>query len=174
MSTQVDVMLMCSGMHQLQSWCVPEHTKWCVPERTSCSKKIGKASVGAFRNAPTGAFPNAPTFLGEPPGSECTISVEASGYSLVRGGSCKTIETKEECETAARVIGLNDTAADTPSPTTEGARPPGCYFKPLGDEYWSRQLYFNPLLNSSAPCSDKRLCVCDQKSTLSMRNHIHK
>ena len=79
------------------------------------------------------------------------------GVNLVaKGRSCARIRTKQECEEAARTLGLPVTTATA---VPFGHRyPPFCYYKPA-----SKGLKFNAVAGSSKPCHSSRQCLCRTK-----------
>merc|ERR1719367_2189136 len=81
-----------------------------------------------------------------------TILGQRQNYSIVTSGSfCKRLTTLEDCETAARQLGLEHTTA---SDFSNPQYPPYCYHKP------GNKLYFNKAITSPASCSSERNCLC--------------
>ena len=74
---------------------------------------------------------------------------------VTSGSSCERITTKEDCETAARELGLSDAEADV---NDDASYPPYCYFHKSG------HLIFNTNGQATAPCSDLRSCICKTAS----------
>ena len=76
-----------------------------------------------------------------------------------RGTSCQRIETKAECEQAARQLGLSDTTANEGS--WVGNAP---YCGRTSDTAYTRpgSLRFNKKFDSKAKCSGGYECLCKQ------------
>ena len=81
-------------------------------------------------------------------------------HSVKKGNVCQRITTKEECEAAANFLGLPDTNASVPSDQST-RKPLYCYYKPYkpGSQRHA-QLWFNDAMDSGAPCSAERYCLC--------------
>ena len=74
---------------------------------------------------------------------------------VTSGNNCKRLTSLEECEEAARQLGLADNEA---SEIRGSMSPPFCY---LYRNYRGVFLKFNNNINSSAPCnSNSRICIC--------------
>ena len=66
---------------------------------------------------------------------------------------CQRAETKEECETLAMQLELNDITAGI---TNDLERPPYCYYR---NDY--ELLWFNTATTeNTTPCTSHRKCVC--------------
>ena len=72
-----------------------------------------------------------------------------SGKLLSNGKTCGWIQTKENCEAAARFLGLRDTEASLAS---NDARPRGCFYHGA--------LYFNLKTQSQTVCTRRIPCLC--------------
>ena len=77
---------------------------------------------------------------------------------MTNGNDCDRIATREDCEAAARALGLSDTTSYIVYPVNGAVRPPSCYYKPGNPD--DMKLIFNPFLASTASCSNERNCLC--------------
>ena len=86
--------------------------------------------------------------------------VADSEYSLVTTGrKCIRITTKDQCEKAAELLGMDDVEAATVTQTAyQEKHPPFCYYKP--DESEVHRLRFNPNSEGTGNCSAARNCLC--------------
>ena len=78
-----------------------------------------------------------------------------SGKQLSDGRPCGWIQTKEDCEAAAKFLGLRDTQATSVSnghPVDVHARPRGCFYHGA--------LYFNRNSLSPTGCTNTISCLC--------------
>ena len=89
-----------------------------------------------------------------------TKNFNLGGYTEVTSGySCGRINSKAECEKAARELGLSDIEA---SEENESEYPPYCYFGHNYDD--NDQLWFNSNGTSLRPCSSEETCICTSAS----------
>ena len=72
-----------------------------------------------------------------------------------RGTPCQRIETKAECEQAARQLGLSDTTAREYNVVNDWD-PPFCYYVN------GAILYFNSKGDSTGTCRNSHNCICKQ------------
>ena len=78
---------------------------------------------------------------------------------VTSGSTCTRVTSKEECEDAARQLGLADTEAGE---ETVSDWPPYCYFYDHGNR---QELYFNKDGNAISECnSDGKICICKNES----------
>jgi len=118
----------------------------CSPDYACICKKEPSTSTSSV--APSTTTPSVETTT---PIVE-TTTTEAGEYIIVTSGStCERVTSKEECEEAARQLGLSDTTA---AEETSYSYPPYCYF------YNGSSLYFNNQLNSDTVCSSYDPCIC--------------
>ena len=77
---------------------------------------------------------------------------------VTSGNNCKRLTSVEECEEAARQLGLSDTEAQQIKGLSSQ---PFCYLYHTGTGN-SRGAYlkFNKISNASAPCNSDRICIC--------------
>ena len=89
-----------------------------------------------------------------------------SEYSLVTAGhKCIRITTKDQCEKAAELLGMDDVEAATIEGKFQETNPPFCYYK--HDESEVHRLRFNPNGEGKGNCSAARNCLCLTKKSKS-------
>eukprot|EP00756_Hemistasia_phaeocysticola_P065878 Hpha_TRINITY_DN8854_c0_g1::TRINITY_DN8854_c0_g1_i1::g.141542::m.141542 len=81
--------------------------------------------------------------------------------STMRAGKCKPLASKENCEEAAKFVGLLEGTAGLNSASLRQRRPPGCHYRT-----WStgkRRLFFNPDMESAqeSTAADFSICECE-------------
>ena len=162
-----------SGRHADASWCSSDDCQWrhgeCVEagatdcgdhNAPSCSRcPYGKEGYHQARNWCGGECrwnDNKECVSEATTMTTATNATNPSGYYLVTSGSaCERITSKEECEEAARQLGLSDTNA---AGENVSDWPPYCY------SIDGRSLYFNNNGYSTSRCSAERLCICKEVS----------
>ena len=78
-----------------------------------------------------------------------------SGKLLSDGRTCGWIQAMEDCEVAARFLGMSDTEAESVSnghPVDGHPRPRGCFY--------DNGLYFNRNSQSPTGCTSEISCLC--------------
>ena len=89
--------------------------------------------------------------------SSCRIA--DSEYSLVTAGrECIRITTKDQCEKAAKSLGMDDVEASTVEGKFQETNPPFCFYKQ--DELHRHRLRFNWNGAGMGNCSTVRNCLC--------------
>jgi len=112
----------------------------CVTGQPGCTLGEEEPSTSTSSVGPSTTTPSVET------------TTEAGAYIIVLSGStCERVTSKEECQEAARQLGLSDTTANEEA---EYNYPPYCYF------YDGFSLYFNKQLNSETVCSPDNACIC--------------
>ena len=97
---------------------------------------------------------NCKPFFSGPVCLECLTDVKYT--KVTNGSSCERLISKEECEDAARQLGLSDTKA---SVENTAGWPPSCYF------HSGHSLYFNQNSYATSECnSNSRVCICKKSS----------